>query len=147
VPRKSALSYHSTQHFPHGTWNPLDIGSAWPGKSDDERATQELVDGGGPPNGTCPDARFEKLDLILEKREISAMKTLTVDDSKRIRIPDAEPRQVFAYTQNEDGSITLVPVKAKRKEMFPRGSLLKYMTPERDAEQLAILSGCVQGPE
>ena len=75
------------------------------------------------------------------------MKTLTVDDSRRIRIPDAEPRQVFAYTQNGDGSITLVPVKAKRKEMFPRGSLLKYMTAERDAEQLAILSGCVQGPE
>ena len=90
---------------------------------------------------------LEKLDLSLEKREIPGMKTLTVDDSKRIRIPDAEPRQVFAYTQNGDGSITLMPVKAKRKERFPRGSLLKYMTAERDAEQLAILSGCVQGPE
>lgn len=75
------------------------------------------------------------------------MKTLTADGSKRIRIPDAEPRQVFAYTRNGDGGITLVPVKAERKEMSPRGSLLKYMTPERDAEQLAILSGCVQGPE
>ncbi|MGO9202185.1 MAG: hypothetical protein ACLQM8_16790 [Limisphaerales bacterium] len=74
------------------------------------------------------------------------MKTLTVDDSKRIRIPDAEPRQVFGYTHNGDGSITLVPIKAGRKTMFPRGSLLKYMTPERDAEQLAILSACVQGP-
>jgi hypothetical protein len=67
------------------------------------------------------------------------MKTLTVDDSKRIRIPDAEPRQVFGYTRNGDGSITLVPIKAERREIFPRGSLLKYMTPERDAEQLAIL--------
>ena len=37
------------------------------------------------------------------------MKTLTVDDSKRIRIPDAKPRQVFAYTNNGDGTITLTP--------------------------------------
>ena len=37
-------------------------------------------------------------------------------------------------------------VAQKPKEAFPRGSLLKYLTPERDQEQLAILSGCVQGP-
>jgi antitoxin component of MazEF toxin-antitoxin module len=37
-------------------------------------------------------------------------------------------------------------VAQKPKEAFPRGSLLKYLTPERDKEQLAILSGCVQGP-
>jgi bifunctional DNA-binding transcriptional regulator/antitoxin component of YhaV-PrlF toxin-antitoxin module len=37
-------------------------------------------------------------------------------------------------------------VTQKAKEAFPRGSLLKYLTPERDQEQLAILSGCVQGP-
>ncbi|MGD0410230.1 MAG: AbrB/MazE/SpoVT family DNA-binding domain-containing protein [Verrucomicrobiota bacterium] len=33
----------------------------------------------------------------------------------------------------------------KQKEAFPRGSLLKYLTPERDKEQLAILSGSRQG--
>ena len=80
-------------------------------------------------------------------REIARMTTLTVDDTKRILIPDAEPRQVFAYTHNGDGTITLAPVKAEREELFPRGSLVNYMTPERDAEQLAILSGCVPGPE
>ena len=37
-------------------------------------------------------------------------------------------------------------VAQKSKEAFPRGSLLKYLTPERDKEQLAILSNCVQGP-
>jgi hypothetical protein len=37
-------------------------------------------------------------------------------------------------------------VKADRKPAFPRGSLLKYLTSERDKEQLAILSGCVQTP-
>jgi len=35
----------------------------------------------------------------------------------------------------------------KPKETFPPGSLLKYFTPERDTEELAILSGCVKGPE
>jgi hypothetical protein len=31
-----------------------------------------------------------------KRREVKAMKTCTVDDSKRIRIPDAEPRQCLA---------------------------------------------------
>jgi hypothetical protein len=39
----------------------------------------------------------------------------------------------------------LVPQASK--EPFPPGSLLKYFTPERDSEELAILSGCIQGPE
>jgi len=32
-------------------------------------------------------------------------------------------------------------------EMFPRGSLLKYFTPERNAEELQLLKGCVLGPD
>jgi antitoxin component of MazEF toxin-antitoxin module len=31
-------------------------------------------------------------------------------------------------------------VTQKPKEVFPRGSLLKYFTPERDKEELALLS-------
>jgi hypothetical protein len=38
-------------------------------------------------------------------------------------------------------------VAQKPKETVPPGSLLKYFTPERDEEELAILSGCVKGPE
>jgi hypothetical protein len=34
----------------------------------------------------------------------------------------------------------------KPKEAFPPGSLLKYFTPERDKEELALLSGCLRGP-
>jgi hypothetical protein len=34
-------------------------------------------------------------------------------------------------------------VARKPKEPFPRGSLLRYLTQERDKEQLAILSGCL----
>ena len=75
------------------------------------------------------------------------MKTLTVDDQKRIRIPDAKPRQVFAYENHGNGTITLTEVKAERKDRFPRGSLVKYLTPQRDREQLEILKGCVQEPE
>ncbi len=75
------------------------------------------------------------------------MKALTVDDQKRIRIPDAKPRQVFAYENHGNGTITLTEVKAERKERFPRGSLVKYLTPQRDREQLEILKGCVQEPE
>ena len=75
------------------------------------------------------------------------MKTVTVDDHKRIRIPDARPRQKFAYENQGDGSILLIPVKTVQEEAFPRGSLLKYLTPERDAEVQAIFDACVKGPE
>ena len=74
------------------------------------------------------------------------MKTLTADKYKRVRIPDAKPQQVFAYANNGDGSFTLTVVEAERKTAFPRGSLFKYLTPERDKEQLGILSACLQGP-
>ena len=42
------------------------------------------------------------------------MTTVTVDDDKRVRLPDAEPRQVFSYEPNADGTIKLVPVTPKR---------------------------------
>ena len=74
--------------------------------------------------------------------EFTTVKTLTVDDQKRIRIPDAKPRQVFAYSNNGDGTLTLTLVKAEAREPFPRGSLLKYFTPEKNREELALLSGC-----
>lgn len=73
------------------------------------------------------------------------MKTVTVDDYQRVRLPGEKPRSKFAYQKEADGTIRLVPVKADGKEPFPRGSLLKYITPERNAEQLAILKGCTQG--
>ena len=68
------------------------------------------------------------------------MKTLTVDAHKRIRIPDAHPRQVFAYENTGDGRRVLTEIKAN--EPFPPGSLRQYVTPERDAELLELLKGC-----
>jgi hypothetical protein len=38
------------------------------------------------------------------------VKTLTVDDRQRVRLPQVKAGQVFAYEPNADGSIRLVPV-------------------------------------
>lgn len=38
------------------------------------------------------------------------MKTLTVDDYQRVRLPDVKPRQVFAHETGPDGRIILTPV-------------------------------------
>ena len=75
------------------------------------------------------------------------MQTVTADKYKRIRIPDAKPQQVFAYANTGDGSIVFTPVKAERKEAFPRGSRLKYSTAEKNKEELDLLAGCIQGPK
>jgi hypothetical protein len=70
------------------------------------------------------------------------VKTLTVDAHKRIRIPDAKPRQIFAYENEGNGRLVLTVVRAEAQEPFPPGSLKKYITPERDAEMLELIKGC-----
>jgi len=39
------------------------------------------------------------------------MKTVTVDNKKRVRIPEFKPGQVFTYATNPDGRVTLTEVK------------------------------------
>ena len=80
------------------------------------------------------------------KRSVAAMNTLKADAKQRVRIPDAKPYQAFTYSNNGDGSFTLTVVKAQRKPAFPRGSLLKYLTLERDKEQLERASACCLEP-
>jgi len=70
------------------------------------------------------------------------MKTLKVDAHKRVRIRDLKPGQILSYTNNGDQSFTLTLVKAEAKPKFPPGSLLKYFTPEKNKEELALLAGC-----
>ncbi|HXT13358.1 MAG TPA: hypothetical protein VN873_17510 [Candidatus Angelobacter sp.] len=41
------------------------------------------------------------------------MKTLTVHDYQRVRLPDVKPRQVFAHEKGPDGRIILTPVAPK----------------------------------
>jgi hypothetical protein len=74
--------------------------------------------------------------------EFPTMKTLTVDARKRVRLPHAEPRQVFAYENHGDGRVTLTLIKPEAKEPFPRGSLKKYVTRQSDQEMLELLKGC-----
>lgn len=76
------------------------------------------------------------------------MKTVKVDERKRVRIADAKPQQVFAYECNGDGTITLTLLKTTRKERFPPGSLKKYVSRKSDKEMLDLLKGCsLQVPE
>ena len=76
------------------------------------------------------------------------MKTLKVDARKRVRLVNTQPGQVFAVETSGSGVIKLIPVTADAdkadKPRFPRGSLLKYFTPDKDKEEADILSGCVQ---
>jgi hypothetical protein len=82
------------------------------------------------------------LETAIPLWEIPNVKTLTVDDQKRIRIPDAKPRQVFAYENRGDGTLTLTLLEAPAKERFPRGSLKKYITADSNKEMLQVLKGC-----
>jgi hypothetical protein len=72
------------------------------------------------------------------------MKILTVDDQKRIRIPDAKSGQVYAYQINADGTMTLTEVNAEAKPAFPKGSLTKYFTGklgrERDELETSLIT-------
>ncbi len=77
--------------------------------------------------------------------EIPTVHTITADKAKRVRIPDAKPGQVFAFTNNGDGSFTLTPVEPTVKEPFPKGSLAYLCTPERDAEITEIAKAFVVG--
>lgn len=71
------------------------------------------------------------------------MHTLMVDSKKRVRLPDAEPNQVFAYERQGDGQFLLTRlVKEIPTETFPRGSLRSYLTRAKAKEELALLKGC-----
>ena len=43
------------------------------------------------------------------------MKTLTVDDCQRIRLPDVAPRTKFAYERDANGRITLTQLETAQR--------------------------------
>ena len=116
---------------------------------------------GGVQDGVAPDwglsfpvSQFVALTAVtvgLENRRLCryfvVVKTLTVDSQQRVRLPDAKPQSKFVYDNAGNGTIILTEVSVKTQEPFPRGSLTKYLTVKRNKEQLAMLKGCVQGPE
>ena len=72
------------------------------------------------------------------------MKTLTVDDQKRVRIPDAVPRQVFSY-ENCGGIRTLTPIEPIRppSARIVKVAGRKYLTSSRpvsNADTEAVMS-------
>lgn len=70
------------------------------------------------------------------------MRTLVVDAKKRVRIPDAEPNQVYAYEAQGEGRFLLTRlIKAEPAESFPPGSLRRYFTQAKAKEELALLKG------
>jgi bifunctional DNA-binding transcriptional regulator/antitoxin component of YhaV-PrlF toxin-antitoxin module len=78
--------------------------------------------------------------------------TVSIDVKGRMTLPESiceaagfQPNDEVEW-RVEEGELRGRKVVAETGETFPPGSLLKYLTPERDKEQLAILSGCVQGP-
>jgi bifunctional DNA-binding transcriptional regulator/antitoxin component of YhaV-PrlF toxin-antitoxin module len=81
------------------------------------------------------------------------MSATVIDKKRRMTLPESicealglQPNDRVQW-RVEAGEIRGRKLVARRtKEAFPRGSLLKHLTPGRDKEQLAILSGCVQGP-
>jgi len=63
------------------------------------------------------------------------MKTVKVDSSKRVRLPDATPGLVFSYENEADGCIKLTPLKADTKEPFTKESLSRLWL-EHPSKQL-----------
>ena len=77
------------------------------------------------------------------------MHPLIVDSKKRVRLPAAEPNQVYAYEEQGEGRFLLTRVaKAEPPEAFPRGSLKQYLTRTKSEEELILLNGCsLETPE
>ena len=85
----------------------------------------------------------DRVDTPSRLWEFPTVHTLIVDTKKRVRLPDAQPNQVFAYEQQGDGKFLLTRlIKEKPTESFPRGSLKKYFTRSKAKEELALLKGC-----
>jgi hypothetical protein len=70
------------------------------------------------------------------------MHAVKVDSKSRVRLPKAQPGQVYSLVDRGGGAYMLILCKAQAKEPFPPGSLKKYVTKEDNEERLAILKGC-----
>jgi AbrB family looped-hinge helix DNA binding protein len=81
------------------------------------------------------------------------MKATTIDRKNRMTLPESiraalglKPKDRVEW-RVEDGEIRGRRLAVQRpREPFPRGSLRKHLTKQRDKDQLAILASCVQGP-
>ena len=81
------------------------------------------------------------------------MSATVIDKKRRMTLPESicdavglQPNDRIEWRVEEGEIRGRKLVAQKAKERFPRGSLVKYLTRQRDKEQLAILSGSIQGP-
>ena len=82
------------------------------------------------------------------------MNATVIDKKRRMTLPESVCEAVGLKPNDqvewrvEGGEIRGRRLIAQKpEEAFPPGSLRKYFTPERDKEELAILSGCAKGPK
>ena len=82
------------------------------------------------------------------------MKATVIDKKRRMTLPESVCEAVGLKPDDQvEWRVEAGEIRGRRlvaqesTEAFPPGSLLKYFTPERDNEELAILSGCVKGPK
>jgi bifunctional DNA-binding transcriptional regulator/antitoxin component of YhaV-PrlF toxin-antitoxin module len=81
------------------------------------------------------------------------MSATIIDKKHRMTLPESicaavglKPNDQVEW-RVQDGEIRGRKLVAQKpRDAFPRGSLFKYLTQQRDKDQLAILAGCVQGP-
>ena len=78
------------------------------------------------------------------------MKTLTVDDDRRVRLPDVEPHTKFAYEKDAHGRITLTklepPQSRPAKVRFVKRNGRTVGVPDRPISLQAIKEALAQFP-
>ena len=94
------------------------------------------------------------VDAEVVVRDNPSMYATIIDKKRRMTLPEPVCEAVGLKPNDQvEWRVEAGEIRGRRlvaqasAEAFPPGSLLKYFTPERDKEELAILSGCVKGPE
>jgi hypothetical protein len=93
------------------------------------------------------------LEIFEDKRDNPSMPSTIIDKKRRTTLPECicdaiglRPNDRVEWRIEEGELRGRKLVIQVQREVFPRGSLRKYLTLERDQEQLSILAGCVTGP-
>jgi hypothetical protein len=78
------------------------------------------------------------------------VKTLTVDDYQRVRLPDVKPRQIFAHEKGPDGRIVLTPIAPVKpqaaKVRFEKRNAYTVAVTDRPFDMEALKQGLAEFP-
>jgi bifunctional DNA-binding transcriptional regulator/antitoxin component of YhaV-PrlF toxin-antitoxin module len=105
-------------------------------------------------SSSSPAIPDKDLDLVVETCKIPIMSTTLVREQRQVTLPpdvfEAAGLKIDDPVEwrFEGGEIRGRKLGSQEsREAFPPGSLLPYLTPERDQEIAEILAGCVHEPE